>query len=101
MVIYIGAFLSMCTHFNLTQTVMAKFGWLMSVTFKTTGVESASLIANIFLSPVRHLCSLAFVIGHPVRWSPFFKRRNSICYPIGRHPLATLIAENFVYFRLI
>ncbi len=49
MVIYIGAVLSMCTQ----QNVLEKFGWLMSATFKTTGVESASLIANIFLSVVR------------------------------------------------
>ena len=54
MVIYIGASVSLATHFNVTQTIMAKFGWLMSVTFKTTGVESTSLIANIFLSPVSY-----------------------------------------------
>ncbi len=53
MVIYIGSAMAICTHFGLTQTLMAKFGWLMSVTFGTTGVESASLIANIFLSVVR------------------------------------------------
>ena len=63
MVIYIGAFLSMCTHFTVVQTIMAKFGWLMNVTFKTTGVESASLIANIFLSPVSLLINATLVVS--------------------------------------
>ena len=56
MVIYIGAAMAIATHFGVTQTIMAKFGWLMSITLKTTGVESASLIANIFLSPVSYSC---------------------------------------------
>ena len=94
MVIYIGAFLSMCTHFSLTQTVMAKFGWLVSATFKTTGVESASLIANIFLSPVRYFCSLTFIFGYHIRWSLFFNKSKMDFHLLSNSKVSSCVIHN-------
>ena len=52
MVIYIGAVLGVFYYIGLTQWFCSKMGWLMSVTLKTTGIESVCLAANIFLSVV-------------------------------------------------
>ena len=52
LVVYLGAVMSVLYYLGITQTVAAKMGWLMSITMKTTAIESTSLAANIFLSVV-------------------------------------------------
>ena len=52
LVIYIGAVLGLLYYLGITQFILTKFGWLMSKTFQTTGVESVSLVANLFFSVV-------------------------------------------------
>ncbi len=56
LVIYIGAVLGLFYYLGITQLLLTKFGWLMSRTFHTTGVESVSLVANLFFSVVRSCC---------------------------------------------
>lgn len=53
MVIYIGSILGIMYYLGITQWFCSKMGFLMSLTLKTTGIESVSLAANIFLSVVR------------------------------------------------
>ena len=68
LVIYIGAVLGLLQYLGITHLILAKFGWLMSKTFHTTGVESVSLVANLFLS----------VVGRSVADS-LCTQRNSRC----------------------
>lgn len=48
-IIFFSAWMSILYHIGVMQRIIYAFGWLMNKTLKTSGVESLSVAANIFL----------------------------------------------------
>ena len=48
-IIFFSAFISLLYHYNILPRIVAMMGWLMVKTMKTSGAESLSCAANIFV----------------------------------------------------
>ncbi len=48
-IIFFSAFISLLYHYNILPRIVAMMGWLMMKTMKTSGAESLSCAANIFV----------------------------------------------------
>ncbi|MGF1589705.1 MAG: NupC/NupG family nucleoside CNT transporter [Pleurocapsa sp.] len=48
-IIFFSAFISLLYHYNILQRIVAMMGWVMMKTMKTSGAESLSCAANIFV----------------------------------------------------
>ncbi|MEM8674413.1 MAG: NupC/NupG family nucleoside CNT transporter [Cyanobacteria bacterium P01_G01_bin.67] len=48
-IIFFSAFISLLYHYNILPRLVASMGWLMMKTMKTSGAESLSCAANIFV----------------------------------------------------
>ena len=48
-IIFFSAFISLLYHYNILPRIVAMMGWIMMKTMKTSGAESLSCAANIFV----------------------------------------------------
>ena len=53
-VVFFSAFISVMYHLGVMMLVVEKVAWVMQVTMGTTGGESLTAAANIFVGQVRH-----------------------------------------------